>query len=132
MDPGSTFLNPKNLQALVEATFPGTEPTVTEGGSVVRVEFNVWHFEGSFSLTAYRISHKDKDHIGIADFTFRFCWPKYHPVPIEKRQVKSLEEAIVAINGAKRYINGVVAALTIPLEPLSNCTPKADIFGGKI
>lgn len=130
MKPNDTFLNPKNLQALVESTFPGLEPTVTEGGSVVRVEFNVWHFEAAFSLTAYRISHKDKERVGVADFTFIFRWPGQRQILIEKREVQSLEEAIVAINGAKRYITGVTAALTIPLEPPNDFSPKADIFGG--
>jgi hypothetical protein len=125
-----TFLNPTNLATLVETTFPGTSPTVTEGGAVVRVEFNIWYFEGAFSLTSFRISHKDKDRVGHADFTFRFCWPRQRPVPIEKRQVKSLEEAITVLNGAKRYLNGIIAAMTIPMEPPGDYTPAADIFGG--
>jgi len=111
-----TFLNTENLKTLVRNEFPGTDVKTSGGGSAYRVEFSVWHFKVAFSLTAYRVSWKDKGNIGKGVFIVRLEMPKARPVEVHKAQVASLEDAQSCIRWLTRYFDGISAAFEMCRE----------------
>jgi hypothetical protein len=111
-----TFLNTQNLKVLVQSEFPGVEVKATGGGSAYRIEFAVWHFKVAYSLTAYRVSHKDKGNIGKGLFIVRLEMPTARPVEVYKKKVESLEDALACVRWLTHYFDGISAAFEMCRE----------------
>ena len=122
-----TFLNTQNLKVLVQSEFPGVEVKTSGGGSAFRVEFAVWHFKVAYSLTAYRVSHKDKGNIGKGLFIVRLEMPRARPVEVHKARVESLEDAQTCVRWLTRYFDGISAAFEMCREEPNDGTGPASI-----